>query len=244
MDLKDYAALVAGVAGFAGLGVSLVTLLMKTGENRRTIRSQLTDVLARLNTVNAESRKFRIETGTSNLSPDQRGMFSFYNDQRSFLVGQAIYLIEQVPKHVTHSELAVVARAVGSTGDHETACEYFKRCMECSPSDLIKGMHCRGFAGYLFDQGQVQMGREYFQDSLKLILGTSDPRRFDRVETLTRWSIAEKSSGFSLESKELLDKATREVSLIQTENVRRRGFQVVQDANFAAQPPLIVNDGI
>lgn len=229
MELKDYAAIVAGVAGVAGLMISSITLLMKGGENRRTIRSQLTDVLARLNAVNAETRKYRIETAGARLTPDQRGMFSFYNDQRAFLVGQARYLMDQIPKHVSDSEFSVVARALASVGDHEQACHYWEQCLKRSPTDLSKGRHSRGFAGYLFDQGYPELGRKRYQASIILIAGSSDQRLFDRAETYIRWAAAEKSSGFDQEAEMVRGHAMIEMGLIQSENLRNRSLQIIQD---------------
>lgn len=66
-------------------------------------------------------------------------MFGFYNDQRLFLVGQARYLIEQIPDHVSHSELSLVAQALGTVGDHELACHYWENSFEKSPSNYIEG---------------------------------------------------------------------------------------------------------
>ncbi|RON06246.1 hypothetical protein [Pseudomonas brassicacearum] len=239
MVFKDYAAIAAGLAGVAGLVISLITLFMKGEENRRTIRSQLTDVLARLNVVNAESRKYRIETAESGLNPEKRAMFSFYNDQRAFLVGQARYLMDQLPDHVSDSEFGLVAKALGAIGDHELACHYWEMCLERSPSDHVRGMHSRGFGGYLFGEGYPELGRFRFQSGVALIAGTSDQRRYHRVETYLRWAAAERFSGFFTEAKEVIDKAMAEVSLIQSQSMRKRCAQTIREYGEELPQPAV-----
>ncbi|UVM34386.1 hypothetical protein [Pseudomonas sp. B21-019] len=229
MELRDYAVIAAATAGVAGLVLSLITLLMKSGENNRTIRSQLTDVLARLNAVAAESRKYRIETAKERLTPDQRAMFGFYNDQRLFLVGQARYLIEQIPDHVSHSELSLVAQALGTVGDHELACHYWENSFEKSPSNYIRGIHSRGFASYLFGQGYTELGRYRFKSSISLITADSDQRRADRAETYLRWAASERYSDFLSEAAELVGHAEIELSLIKSPPVRNRCAQKIRD---------------
>ncbi|CAI8990954.1 TPR_REGION domain-containing protein [Pseudomonas sp. IT-P44] len=237
MELRDYAVIAAAVAGVAGLALSLITLLMKGEENRRTIRSQLTDVLARLNVVNAESRKYRIETAETGLNPEKRAMFSFYNDQRAFLVGQARYLMDQLPDHVSDSEFGLVAKALGNIGDHELACHYWEMCLERSPSDHVRGMHSRGFGGYLFGEGYPELGRFRFQNGVALIAGTSDQRRFHRVETYLRWAAAERFAGFFSEAKEVLDKAMAEASVIRSQSVQNRCAQTIRE--YGEEPPQL-----
>ncbi|WP_223530521.1 hypothetical protein [Pseudomonas sp. BF-B-26] len=229
MELRDYAVIAAAVAGIAGLVLSSITLLMKSGENSRTIRSQLTDVLARLNAVAAESRKYRIETAGERLTPDQRGMFAFYNDQRLFLVGQARYLIEQIPDHVSHSELSLVAQALATLGDHELACHYWEKSFERSPSNFIRGQHSRGYASYLFDQGYIELGRYRFKSSISLITADSDQRRVDRVETYLRWAASERYSDFLSEAAELVEHAKVELSLVKSQLVRNRCSQKIRN---------------
>ncbi|WP_024692730.1 hypothetical protein [Pseudomonas syringae] len=229
MEFRDYAIIAAALVGAASLVLSLITLVMKGEENRRTIRSQLTDVLARLNVVNAESRKYRIETAETCLTPEKRAMFSFYNDQRAFLVGQARYLMDQLPDHVSDSEFGLVAKALGNIGDHELACHYWEKCLERSPSDYVQGLHSRAFGGYLFNEGYPELGRFRFRSSVDLITGTSDQRRFHRVETYLRWAGAERFSGFSSAAEDAVGKALAEASLIQSQSMQNRCSQTIRD---------------
>ena len=240
MELRDYAVIAAAMVGALGLILSVITLLMKTGENTRTIRSQLTDVLARLNAVAADSRKYRIETADVRLTADQRAMFSFYNDQRAFLVGQARYLIEQIPNHVSHSEINLVAQALGAIGDHEMACHYWEKSFELSPSNFIRALHSRGFASYLFGQGYTDLGRYRYQSSISLIAADSDQRRVDRVETYLRWAASERGFDFDTEAAALVAHAESELSLIQSRGVRNRCAQRIRDYenDWAPKPNL------
>ncbi|MCI1037848.1 hypothetical protein [Pseudomonas putida] len=219
----------AAAVGAAGLILSLITLVMKNGENTRTIRSQLTDVLARLNAVATESRKYRIEIATGQATADQRAMFGFYNDQRAFLVGQARYLMEQIPDYVSHSELSLVAQALGAVGHHEMACYYWERSFELSPDNFISALHNRGFAGYLFGQGYTDLGRYRFQTSISLMTADSDQRRSDRVETYLRWAACERTSDFDHEAVVLVEYAVSESFLIKSKVVQNRCAQRIRD---------------
>lgn len=222
--------LLQGLRGGVGLVISLITLLMKGGENRRTIRSQLTDVLSRLNTVNAESRKYRIETADVKFTPEISGMFSFYNDQRSFLVGQAKYLVEQIPKHVSGSEFAVIARAFGSLGDHDQACHYWKRCLDCAQSDYSRSLHSRGFAGYLFDQGLYDLARRRFEASISFTAGNDDRSAHTRGETFHRWALAERAAFFDDKAEKLLHRARLEFDGIHSMSLKNHGIRLIEGA--------------
>lgn len=229
MEPRDYAVIAAALVGAAGLVLSLITLLMKNGENTRSIRSQLTDVLARLDAVSSEARKYRIETAKERLTNDQRALFGFYNDQRAFLVSQARYLIEQIPDHVSHSELSLVAQAQGGIGDHEMACHYWERSLELSPSAFIKGQHSRGFASYLFGQGYIELGRFRFERSISLITADSDQRRHDRVETYLRWAVCERSAGFLAEAAALVELAENEIHPIKSMTIQSRCYDRIKN---------------
>ena len=222
MELKD--ALSLAVALLA-LGISLLSLLLKGPENRRTIRSQLTDALTKLNTVNAEARKFSIEKEAERHTPTVNAMFSFFNDQRRFLARQAVFLAEQIPEHVTDVEYGLIARAFDNMGDQTLADLYWQKCVSVSQGDYARGLNLRGYAAYQFGQGSYVEARRSYAASIGANAGDSDRARHTVGETYMRWAVNEVENGFKTESESLFERSKVEFEGVRVPRLRAHGLQ-------------------
>lgn len=227
METKDYVTL--GLS-LSALIVSLVTLFLKGPENRRTIRNQLTDALSKLNAVNAEARKLSIEKAADRHTPEVNGMFSFFNDQRAFLVRQAVFLADQIPAHVSDIEYSLIARALGNAGDHVSALTYWSKSIAASKDTLQRAMRLRGFAAYHFEQGDVDSGRKCVKESVSLLAGDDDFRKHTVGETYLRWANLERDAGDALEFGRLMDCAREAFSSIKSKPLRAHGVAVLESS--------------
>lgn len=228
MENKDYITLGLSLSAFI---VSLVSLLLKGPENRRTIRNQLTDALSKLNAVNAEARKLSIEKAAERYSPQVNGMFSFFNDQRAFLVRQAVFLADQIPKHVSDIEYGLIARALGHSGDHILALTYWSKSIDAAKDSTQRAMKIRGFAAYRFEQGDLVGGRECMEYSIKLTGEKDDFHKHTAGETYQRWANLEKDHGDTLEFDRLRNCARKIFISIESKSLRNHGLSILEKSN-------------
>lgn len=228
MELKDYFTLTISVLAFF---LSLTSLLMKGPENRRLIRNQLTDAISKLNAVNAEARKLSIEKAAERHTPNVNGMFSFYNDQRVFLARQAVFLIEQIPQYVSDAEYAVVARAFDSAGDAALATEYWTKCLDSCRTPATRAFQLRGYAAYLFNQGEVVEGRKRYHQSVESTGNVSDRDKHTLGETYLRWSKHELNAGFPEISAELVTKSRQAFESIGFGPLRVHGLEILKNTS-------------
>lgn len=228
MENKDYITLGLSLSAFI---VSLISLFLKGPENRRTIRNQLTDALSKLNAVNAEARKLSIEKATERYSPQVNGMFSFFNDQRAFLVRQAVFLADQIPKHVSDIEYSLIARALGNAGDHVSALIYWSKCINASKNSIQRAIGLRAFGFYRFEQGDPDGGRKCIKESIELVGEKDDFCKHTTGETYQRWANFEKNHGDAFEFDRLRDCAQRIFNSIQSKSLRTHGLSILENSN-------------
>jgi tetratricopeptide (TPR) repeat protein len=231
METKDYLTLAVSVSAFV---VSLVTLLLKGPENRRIIRNQLTDIIGKLNAVQAEARKLSMEKEQERFNPHVNALFAFFNDQRVFLVWQASFLIRQIPKDVSDIEYALIARAFDAIGDQSQADRYWNKCIQSSQGEYYRSMNLRGYASYLFAQGSFEDGRKKFEESVSSLTGDSDRMRHAKGETYLRWALIEREFGFGPEADTLLAKAKATFESLGHKVLKHHGLSILERAENAS----------
>jgi len=68
-------------------------------------------------------------------------------------------------------------------------------------------MNLRGFARFLFFQGNAQLGRRKYQESLELELPDTDNVRREKADTYSMWARTEHDFGFVEEARRLKEQA-------------------------------------
>jgi tetratricopeptide (TPR) repeat protein len=167
-----------------------ITLRQKKYETERTLRNQLTEVLAKIAALNLELAKIPQQgASATGLTSRMRGHL---RDQQRFLVRQATYVIDQIPALVSPFEFLLVAGAFESIDDVYQAEQFFRKAIEHSAGDeMNRGITTRGFARFLFNQGEHDLAREQFMASVEIFSGDSDIMKEYRGDTYLRWGTHE-----------------------------------------------------
>jgi tetratricopeptide (TPR) repeat protein len=207
MEPKDYIAIGAAVISSCSFVVSYITWRQKSAETQRTMRNQVTETIAKLDTVFAEWDKLNYENTEKRNDPYFVGRRSFLNGQKRFIAKHALYLMEQIPELITDFEYSRVADAFNSIGDFEQANKLYKKAIDTAESDYYKSICTRGYGRSLFAQGLIEKGRSQFKDAVSLVSANNDVNRFHTAETYQRWAVAEADAQNLDEAKEKLNKA-------------------------------------
>jgi tetratricopeptide (TPR) repeat protein len=167
-----------------------ITLRQKKYETERTLRNQLTDVLAKITALNLENAKIPQEGASpSGLTSGMRGHL---RDQQRFLVRQATYVIDQIPTLVSPFEYLLVAGTFESIDDVYQAEQFFRKAIEHSADDeMNRGIITRAFARFLFNQGEHELAREQYMAAVEIFSGDSDIMKEYRGDTYLRWATQE-----------------------------------------------------
>src|SRR5438309_741914 len=105
IEPKDYLSLTLSALAFAlSLSATAITLRQKKYETERTLRSQLTDAIGKLNASFEAMEKLREEKASTWNAPQVVNLKAFYNGQKLFYARQAIYVANQIPRLVSDSE--------------------------------------------------------------------------------------------------------------------------------------------
>jgi hypothetical protein len=235
-DLKDVITLVLSSLAF---GLSVIATVRgerrASDEKRRTIRTQLTDVLARLTSLQLENAKLVHEAKGDQLFLQNVG--TALNQQNGFLLDQAFYLSDQIPHLVTTYEFNTIANASFNASDALAAEKYHLKGIEVAHSDIYKAQATRGYAVFLFTQRRFVEGRAQFNKALALIKGDNNLTRQTNGFTYGVWAWNEQHLALAAEdAKNLYDKARAQYSAIDVDFVRDSMLQALEASQNAGLP--------
>jgi tetratricopeptide (TPR) repeat protein len=238
MDASNYISLVAAAISICSF---VYSWHQKSSESNRTARTQLTDLISKLDSVFAEFDKLMFENADKSADPYFVGRRSFLNGQKRFLARQAVYLMDQIPDLVTDFEYNRVADAFSSVGDYRLSDKYYVKAIEATDNvedpdtkAYYASMSMRAFARSLFEQRLIEEGRKRYQESLDLIRPDTDLNRYNNAETHQRWALAEADV---LEWNEAEDHINKARSFYQS--IVNRGRRAQGLANLAKIEELI-----
>lgn len=215
MEPKDYIALtVSGLAFVLSLGATVITLRQKKYETERTLRSQLTDAIGKLNSSFEAMEKLREEKAPVWNEPQVVSLKAFYNGQKLSYARQAIYVAKQIPNLVSDGEYNSIARAFVDAGDDPEAFLYYEKAIAAAPDAFYKATNLRGYGRVLIRAGRVEEGRQRFEEALTLVSEGSDSAHWFRAETLQRWAQIEAWREDRPFAEQLLERARTEYSAI------------------------------
>jgi tetratricopeptide (TPR) repeat protein len=206
LEAKDI--LVIGVSSLALItsAVSFVsTFRQRALENKRGIRKSLTDALGELAEVALTRAKLDLDH--PELSDQIMTLRRMYNSQRRHIAMHAEYLVRQIPDLATDIDYNLLAGTFHAIGDYDKTQHYWELCVKASENKVVRAMNLRGFARFLFFQGNQQLGRKRYQESLELELPDTDNIRRDRTDTYSMWAKTESDFGFIEEARRLKDQA-------------------------------------
>lgn len=206
MEWKDYITIsISSVAFLFALVSFLISFKQRKYENERTIRKSLTDTISEIAAINVENAKLKAQV--KELNDDTVEMRRIFNSQRRYLVNHAEYLLNQIPHLATDIDCNIIASAFNSIGDYDKANKFWQLCIEKSPNETIKSMNLRGYARFLYFQGNAQLGRRTYEESLQLNLPDTDNIRQIKSDTYLMWALTESDFRFTDEAKRLFEQA-------------------------------------
>lgn len=210
-------------------------------EVQRTIRSQLTNVLTQIISLNLENAKASRDAAKDPLLYYQ--VSSILNQQNGFLLQQAIYLSEQIPSLVTTVELNTIATANANVGDLVVAEKYYKRAIDSAPTDYYRSLSVRSYAAFLFPQRRFEEGRDQFRRAVTLLKGGDNQVRLTNGVTYQMWGYSEKQSGAPPQAvDDLFQKAQNEFSGIDNQFLRDSSLQALEAARRGSTAVSVVPD--
>jgi tetratricopeptide (TPR) repeat protein len=205
--------------GFSAFVVSAWTFMQKKSEAKGALRKQLTEIIEKLHDLNVENAKANDE----NLRKQYPKNFGrLISDQRRFLVRQAKYIAEQIPKLVSPYELMVIAIGLEEIDDAPEAEKWFRKAVSKVSNQFDEVIVRRQFGRALFRSGQVDEARKQFQLASEVLKGTSDREIIYNGDTFERWAGLETDYGSSVKASDLLQRAELEYEKIGAEWLRKR----------------------
>jgi tetratricopeptide (TPR) repeat protein len=235
MDAKDIvviglssSALIVSITSF------VLTFRQRVLENIRGVRKSLTDVISDLGDVALARAKLDADNPT--VTEQITRLRRLYNSQRRYLANHAEYLAAQIPALVSDIDYSVLAVAFDAIGDYDRAQKHWENCVSASPSAPLLAMNLRGFARFLFFQGNAQLGRKKYHESLEVELPDTDNIRQIRADTYAMWAKTEMDFGYEQEARRLKEQAISTAKRIAHKGMRAE-FLVSARMLFVEEPP-------
>jgi len=195
-------------------------------EKQRTVRTQLTDVLGRLSSLQVENAKLMHEAKNDPFY--QQSISVALAQQNGFLLDQAFYLSDQIPGLVTTYEFNTIASASFNAGNVLATEKYHLKAIKAAHSDLYKAQATRAYASFLFTQRRFVEGRDQFNQALRLLKGGDNLTRQTNGITYQTWAWNEQHLALApQDAKNLYDKARTEFSGIDIDMLRGSLLQVL-----------------
>ncbi|UPT66510.1 MAG: hypothetical protein M0D57_18950 [Sphingobacteriales bacterium JAD_PAG50586_3] len=181
MEKKDYILIViSSTALIISITSLIITLVQKNKEVKRTIRKTLSDTLEGIARINIEVTKSRGEDFNSEKNILLRRN---YNTQRHILIAHADTLVQNYDSIVKEIDCKILAEAHSSIGDYDAAKIYWEKATHKSQSGSIKMMTLRGYAMFLFGNGEVEEGRKIFNEAINIKLKDTDENKIILADT-------------------------------------------------------------
>ncbi len=219
METKDYLTIMISSGALIFSLISFIIVLhYRKYEEERTIRKSLTDTISELSSLNLKNVKLKLEY--PELTEDVINIRRRYNEQRRYLINHAEFLINQIPNLATDIDYNIIATASNSVEDYDKANKFWEMCVAKSPNNTLKSMNLRGYARFLYFQGNSQLGRKKFEESLQLTLPDTDNIRRMKTDTYLMWAKTESDFSFSEEAKRLYEQAKVACGTIGNKNMR------------------------
>jgi tetratricopeptide (TPR) repeat protein len=221
MEWKDIIlGTVAGLAFILSVINFIWTLRWRDFEHQGNTRTALTDVVDELTKVNIAYNRLELDYPKST-DVTVVNLRRNFNSQRRYLANHGEFLYGQIPELTSDIDCVSLAYAFEQSGDDIKAQKFYELAVEKSPTDVLRMWNLRGFARFWFAQGNAQLGRQTYQQSLQQKVPATDSYRQTIADTYLMWSRIENEHGY-------VDEAKRVCTLGQQE-ARRIGNSQMQE---------------
>jgi hypothetical protein len=231
---------VSGSALLLSIISYIYSVITKKYETLRTLRLQLSDVFSRIYATDLESLKVSGQAGiTETLRQAEIGQL---NQQRYFLLHQAMRLAEDIPKLVTDVEYNTIAYTSANVGDPLNADKFYRKANDAAPTPFFQSSAIRSYAVFLFNQHRFEEGRRQFENAASLITGSDNQARFARGTVYQNWAYSEHTLANSPKrAEQCVESARSEFSGIDVETFRNQLMAQLesQTAPFPKPAPAV-----
>jgi hypothetical protein len=207
---KQVPIIVSVIALLFSFGTTYVAYKKAEIEDIRNSRTELRGLLQRLSELPIEN----VDYGATYAQDPTRKQIvaGILTQENSILSQQAAEIALSLPPgYISAAEHYALAVGLSNSYDLDTALVFFSNAANMSNNLNIAGASLRGAANLLFAHNNIQAGRERYRDALelseKLASKTDYEKAYNRILTLTAWSISEASTGNTKKAAKLLDEA-------------------------------------
>ncbi|MCC6612635.1 MAG: hypothetical protein IT320_04095 [Anaerolineae bacterium] len=222
--------IISGVAVLLSFIALIVSQQSARHEQKRTLRSQLSDTLQRITDTQLENAKLFVEAANTNPIYYQTASATL-NQQQGFLLSLASYLAEEIPELVTSVEYNTLAYSLAWSGDVLTAEKYYRKAIDVSPDAYYRSLATRSYASFLFPQRRFEEARDQYREALTLVKGGDDRARSTNGYTYQMWAVNELMiANAERRAEELFDSARNEIVGIENRGMQNQMLQGLQAA--------------
>ena len=220
----------------------IYTFFTRKYETQRTIRFQLSDIFERIFTNDLESIKVTQQFGLSDSY--RQAQLAQFNQQRYFLLHQAMRLAAQIEDLVTDVEYNTIAYTCGNVSDFVNADTFYRKAIASTPNPVSRVLATQSYAAFLFMQHRFEDGRKQFEEATRLVNGGDNATRATRGFVYQAWAVAELVAKSPKRAEPLIESARAEFSGIDLEFQKQQllssldsAIQSVTAQNATAAPP-------
>lgn len=220
MEPKDIVTVILSVVAVViSLASLLISLKQKERENTRLLRTQLSDTLNQISALGVAFAKLKLEA-KGVLTNDIIDVRRNYTTQRTSLLNYAEFLTKENPQFGNDITYSILATNWNYVSNFNKASENWELAIQASEDLVIKHTNLRGFANFLFFQGNMVAGRGKYSEALALRLPDTDNVKRIIADTYLMWARIEMEFGFNDEYPKLLTLANHSCDRIS--NIRMR----------------------
>lgn len=238
MEFKDIIALsISTLAFFLSITATIISLIRSKYERQRAIRNELTEVLNQIISVGLENAKVLRD------APDDptyaQNISATLNQRNTFLLQQAMFLVEQIPDLATGVEYNTIAAANANSGDVISAEKYHEKAILAARNNYYKSLATRSYAAFLFVQHRFEEGRDSYKKSITLLSGSGDLVRYTNGLTYQMWAWNELHNAQSPKrSEEFFESALNEFNGIDNKMARENAILGLRTIQLQQQKPV------
>jgi tetratricopeptide (TPR) repeat protein len=236
LEAKDLIAItISGAAAFLSFVAFIVSYRRGEKEKQRAVRDQITAALDKITENMLENAKLQNDPSANFNYIQAAG--SVLNQRNSFLLKQAVYLSEILPKLMTYIDYNTIGWAASMSGELTIAETNYQKAIHACPNDMLRALATRSYGNFLFMQRRFEEGREQFLKSASLIRGADNFARHTKGFTYQNWGWCELHNANSPKrAEEAFESARSEFSGIDNEAFRQNALAGLEAAKQAPLP--------
>jgi hypothetical protein len=151
----------------------------------------------------------------------QQTRSAWLNQERTSLLQQAMYLVDQWPNMATAIDYNTVALVNVDANQPIIADGYFRKAISAAKGVVYQALARRSYAAFLFTQRSFQDGRQEYEQAVALLKGSDNVVRSMNALTFQMWAWSEANfAGSPTRAQELRESTLNEINGIDNASMR------------------------